>query len=114
MVRHLKESYGVEPASIEAALGPAIGPCCYEVREDVSVPLMEKWGSLAEGCLERRNGKTFLDLRELNGLLLEEAGVPPERIFSAGPCTSCAADDFFSYRREKKETGRQLSFIGWT
>jgi len=112
MVRHLNKSYGVPPTSIEVALGPAIDPCCYEVREDVSVPLIEKWGSLAEGCLERRDGKTFLDLRDLNALLLEDAGVPPAQIFVLGPCTSCATNDFFSYRREKKETGRQLSFIG--
>lgn len=113
MVDQLNKSYSVPSTSIEVALGPAIGPCCYEVREDVSVPLIEKWESLAEGCLERRNGKTFLDLRELNALLLEDAGVPSAQISMVGPCTSCATDDFFSYRRESKETGRQLSFIGW-
>jgi hypothetical protein len=113
MVDHLNKSYGVPSTFVEVALGPGVGPCCYEVREDVSVPLMEKWGSLAEGCLERRDGKTFLDLRELNALLLEDAGVPPTQIFLIGPCTSCAASDFFSYRRGRKETGRQMSFIGW-
>lgn len=113
MVGHLQKRYGVTPSSIEVALGPSIGPCCYEVREDVTAPLMEKWGSLAEGCLERRAGKSFLDLKELNALLLEDAGVPPARIFRIGPCTNCAREDFFSYRRERKETGRQMSFIGW-
>ena len=113
MIGHLRDGYGVSPPSIEVALGPGIGPCCYEVREDVSVPLMEKWGSLAEGCVDRRDGKSFLDLKELNALLLEEAGVPPAQIYRIGPCTSCAREDFFSYRRGKKETGRQLSYIGW-
>jgi YfiH family protein len=113
MVRHLNVHYGVSAPSIEVALGPAIGPCCYEIREDVSAPLIEKWGSLAEESLERRDGKTFLDARELNSLLLEDAGVPPAQIFVIGSCTSCTASDFFSYRREKKETGRQMSFIGW-
>ncbi|MGH7770793.1 MAG: peptidoglycan editing factor PgeF [Candidatus Binatia bacterium] len=113
MVRYLKDRHDVDPASIEVALGPAIGQCCYEVREDVSVPLIGKWGSLAEGCLERRDGRTFLDLRDLNALLLEEAGVPPAHIFMIGPCTSCAREDFFSYRRERGKTGLQMSFIGW-
>jgi len=121
MVRHLKDRYDAGPSSLEVALGPAIGPCCYEIQEDVSVPLIEKWGTLAEGCLERRDGKTFLDLKDLNGLLLEDAGVPPSQIFMIGPCTSCAEEEFFSYRRDlsavaqagKEETGRQLSFIGW-
>jgi YfiH family protein len=113
MVRYLKNRCSVDPASIEVALGPSIGQCCYEVQEDVSVPLIEKWGSLAEGCLERRDGRTFLDLKDLNALLLEDAGVPPAQIFMIGPCTSCAKDDFFSYRRERGKTGLQMSFIGW-
>ena len=112
MINHLRGRYGVEPASIEAALGPAIGSCCYEIGTDVSLPLLQKWGNLAERCLHMKGGKNFLDLRGLNSLLLQEAGVPHRQIFSTGPCTSCAAEDFFSYRREKKETGRQLSFIG--
>jgi purine-nucleoside/S-methyl-5'-thioadenosine phosphorylase / adenosine deaminase len=112
MVRHLKECYGADPGAIEAALGPTIGPCCYEIGEDVSRPLMQKWGRVAEAALEARNGKQFLDLRELNRRVLEGVGVPSSQIFIAGPCTACAAEDFFSYRRDKKQTGRQLSFIG--
>jgi copper oxidase (laccase) domain-containing protein len=49
----------------------------------------------------------------LNQGILAEAGVPAERIFIIGPCTSCAEDEFFSYRRERRETGRQMSVIGW-
>jgi len=113
MVNHLKERYDVKPASVEAALGPAIGPCCYEIRTDVSLPLIQRWGRLAERCLRSNADRHFLDLKALNCLLLEEAGVPHTQMFSPGPCTSCAVEDFFSYRRERKETGRQLSFIGW-
>lgn len=113
MVHHLKDRYDVKPTSVEVALGPAIGGCCYEIGADVSVPLVQRWGGLAERCLQTREGKKFLDLRELNSLLLERAGVPHARIFKIGPCTSCASGDFFSYRRERKETGRQISFIGW-
>lgn len=113
MVNHLKERYDVKPASVEAALGPAIGPCCYEIGTNVSLPLIQRWGRLAERCLRGNADRHFLDLKALNCLLLEEAGVPHSQIFSPGPCTSCAVEDFFSYRREKKETGRQISFIGW-
>jgi hypothetical protein len=109
----LRERYGVAPDSVEVALGPSIGPCCYEIGADVSMPLLEKWGSIARRSLSATNGKTFLNLRKLNRLILESAGVPTEQIRNVGPCTSCAADDFFSYRREKGETGRQISFIGW-
>ena len=113
MIGYLKDRHDIDPGSVEAALGPAIGPCCYEIGADVSVPLAQRWGGLAEKSLRSRDGKRFLDLRELNRRLLEDAGVPSAQIFKVGPCTACAVEDFFSYRREKRETGRQLSFIGW-
>lgn len=113
VVRYIKERCGVEPAALEAALGPAIGPCCYEIGADVSSALIGKWGKTAERSLRAAGDRQFLDLKKLNSLLLEEAGVPPEQIASIGPCTGCAAEDFFSYRRDKSETGRQLSFLGW-
>jgi polyphenol oxidase len=113
MVRLLEGRHGISPYAIEAALGPAIGPCCYEVKEDVSRPLIERWGKISDLCVEHRDNKTYLDLRRLNGAILEQAGIPPEQIYQVGPCTSCAPNEFFSYRREKKETGRQISFIGW-
>ncbi|HEY2990682.1 MAG TPA: peptidoglycan editing factor PgeF [Candidatus Binatia bacterium] len=112
MIGHLEDEYGAHPGSIEAALGPSIDGCCYEIGADVAKPLIQKWGGLAQTSLEARGGKQFLDLRELNRLLLENAGVPPQQISKIGPCTCCAADDFFSYRRDRKETGRQMSFIG--
>ncbi len=117
MVTYLLDRFHVDPESLEVALGPAIGPCCYEVQGDVSEPLLEKWGGLAEGTLHKRNGKRFVDLRSLNALLFQEAGVPPEHIFTIGPCTACTPDEFYSYRRDghaaKEDTGRQLSFAGW-
>lgn len=113
MVRYLERRHGVAPDSIAAALGPAIGPCCYQVGPEVAASMAEKWGSSAESAIQGENEKTFLDLKRLNAALLEDAGVPRSRIFEVGPCTSCADEDFFSYRRERGETGRQLSFIGW-
>ncbi len=113
MVDHLKGRYSVEPESLQVALGPAIGSCCYEIGADVSTPLIQKWGKLAESCLEMKGSKSFLDLSELNRLLLQDSGIPTQKIFRVGPCTNCAPEDFFSYRREGAETGRQMSFIGW-
>lgn len=113
MVRLLNSQQGISSDAVEAALGPAIGPCCYGVKEDVSRPLIERWGQLAEPCIEIRHGKTYFNLRRLNRAILEQAGLPSKQIYDVGPCTSCAPDEFFSYRREKKETGRQISFIGW-
>ena len=113
MVRQFKERHGIAADEIQAALGPAIDSCCYEVKNDVAQPLREKWGRLAEPSIALRDGKYFVDLRRLNRAILEQAGVPSRQIHQVGACTSCAKDDFFSYRREGKETGRQISFIGW-
>jgi YfiH family protein len=103
----------VRSDEIEVALGPSIGACCYEVKDDVAVPLLERWDGIAQDSIQRKDGKTHLDLRLLNRAVLSRAGIPDTNIFQIGPCTSCSPEDFFSYRRERSETGRQISFIGW-
>ena len=112
-VRLFKSKYNVEPSDLEVALGPSIGVCCYEVKDDVTVPLMKRWGSLTTPSIFVREGKSFVHLRRLNRDILRASGVPGNQLFQVGPCTSCAAEEFFSYRRERSETGRQMSLIGW-
>jgi copper oxidase (laccase) domain-containing protein len=56
--------------------------------------------------------ENLVDLRRLNRSVLEQAGVPQNQIHQVGPC-ELREDDFFSYRRERAGTGRQISFIGW-
>jgi YfiH family protein len=112
-VRQFNDSFGVRADEVEAALGPSIGACCYEVKDDVTGPLREKWGRTADTNIQTRDGKSFVDLRSLNRAILESAGVPSQQLFEIGPCTCCASSEFFSYRREKKATGRQISFVGW-
>jgi YfiH family protein len=79
-----------------AAIGPGIGPCCYEVGGEV----LAAFAHLGEGVADGR----MLDLPEAARRLLAEAGV--EEVHSAGLCTSCDPDLFFSYRRDGT-TGRQ-------
>ncbi len=113
LVRKLTEETHLAPGEIQAAMGPAIGGCCYEVGADVVQPMMARWGSLARCSLQETEAKSYLDLRTLNRGILENAGVPSSQIYLLGPCTCCAAEEYFSYRRERRETGRQISFIGW-
>jgi hypothetical protein len=112
-VRLLESKYDVAAADLEVALGPSIGSCCYEVKDDVAGPLMKRWGRLTTPSIVVKDGKSFVNLRRLNRDILRAAGVPGSQLYQIGPCTSCAADDFFSYRRERSDTGRQMSFIGW-
>lgn len=84
-----------------AAIGPGIGPCCYEVGEEVLAAFVGL-GDVAEGRM--------LDLPEVARRLLAQAGV--EQVESAGLCTSCEAELFFSHRRDAGRTGRQAG-IAW-
>ena len=112
-VRLFKTQYNIEPDELEVALGPAIGVCCYEVKDDVTGPLMKRWGRLMTPSIRVEQGRSYVNLRRLNRDILRAAGVPGAKLFQMGPCTSCSTDEFFSYRRERKETGRQISFVGW-
>jgi purine-nucleoside/S-methyl-5'-thioadenosine phosphorylase / adenosine deaminase len=85
-----------------AAIGPGVGPCCYEVGEDV----LEAFGELGDGIADGR----MLDLPEVARRKLAREGV--ERIESAGLCTSCERELFFSHRRDQGRTGRQAG-IAW-
>lgn len=84
-----------------AAIGPGIGPCCYEVGPEV----IGAFEHLGDGIAEGRR----LDLLAIAGHLLERAGV--SRIHAAELCTGCEAALFFSHRRDRGETGRQGGFI---
>ena len=112
-VRLFKSQYDVAASELEVALGPSIGVCCYEVNDDVAGPLMKKWGRLTTPSISVKDGKSFINLRRLNRDILRSSGVSGNQLFQVGPCTSCAPEEFFSYRREQSETGRQISVVGW-
>ncbi len=80
-----------------AAIGPGIGPCCYEVGDEV----LEAFSGLGNGIAVGR----MLDLPEVARRQLAAAGV--QRVESAGLCTSCEQELFFSHRRDQGRTGRQ-------
>lgn len=97
---------GVPPARINALIGPGIGPCCYNVGEDV-VSAFQQEGFSAR-IFEKRGSSTFLDLRRANRELLENEGIGT--IYNMNLCTSCRQDLFFSARRDSHK-GRQISFV---
>ena len=84
-----------------AAIGPGIGPCCYQVGQEV----LDAFADLGDGVAADR----MLDLPEVAERLLRRAGV--ERVERADLCTSCERDLFFSHRRDVGETGRQAGTV---
>ncbi len=110
-VRRIEGAYGpVAAAGIVAAAGPSAKGCCYEIGEDAAGPLRECAGGGLRLSRGRSSGKWFADLQFLAVDALLAAGIPPENVEAAGPCTICSPR-FHSFRREKSLTGRQLSFI---
>ena len=113
VVEQMRIRFGIPPDRIRAALGPAIGPCCYEVGEDVISAVVTRHGECPGILRSTRVGHGRLDLRGINSILLERCGIPPAQIALVGPCTSCASNECFSHRADRGRTGRQLSFVGW-
>jgi copper oxidase (laccase) domain-containing protein len=102
--------HGSRPADLVAATGPGIGPCCYEVGDE----LRSAFGP--EGTDFFRlgpRGRPHLDVRAANERQLREAGVPAERIHRLDDCTRCRADLYYSYRRDGPGAGRMVNFIGF-
>jgi YfiH family protein len=111
-VQSLTEAYGSRPRDLTAVIGPAIGPCCYEVGPEVLEALERAHPGAGKAAGQGANGRNTVDLWQANRMILEGAGVAPERIHVLRACTSCRADLFPSFRRDGAGCGRLLAFIG--
>lgn len=108
---------GVVPATIEAAverpeewtawIGPAIGPCCYEVGSDVAFRIVE--ASRPGVAVPGRGERPHLDLQAAVRHQLEAAGIG--EVIAVSHCTRCEEERLWSYRREGRAAGRNLAFI---
>jgi polyphenol oxidase len=108
-VELMKEALGSDPADMVAAVGPAIGPCCYETGEEVaekcSATVHDK--ASLDFLIQRgeRTKKPHPDLKAFNGMQLYEAGVGEVDITAW--CTACRPELFYSHRQSGGKTGRQ-------
>ena len=102
---------GSRPADLLAALGPGIGPCCYEVGPEL-LPAFEPGGEAFFRPGPR--GRPHLDVRAANAAQLRAAGVPASRVHGLDDCTYCQGDLYHSYRREGRGAGRMISYVGWS
>lgn len=107
-VETLGREFGSRAEELLVAFGPSIGPCCFQVGPDVEGPFHEKFGA---GVVRKSEGKTTVDLWEANRLALLKKGVKGGNMEVAGECTSCQRQLYFSYRRDKGETGRMAGVI---
>jgi YfiH family protein len=115
VVRALGEEFGARPGDLRVALGPAIGPCCFEVGPEVVREFETALGGGAEDVVRPSPrgvpGKWHVDLKAANRLLLERAGVSSGAIDPSPDCTFHDGARFFSYRRDRDRTGQQMGIV---
>lgn len=132
-VGHMRMQFGSRPEDLLAALGPAIGGCCYQVGTEVASRFLAQFPRAGEWFDELRTGdepnplqwlnrmppghqpppeNVFLDLRKANRWQLLEVGLSPQKVFVSDLCTACRRDLLFSYRQEGAQTGRLMAVIG--
>jgi polyphenol oxidase len=105
---------GAMAQQILAALGPSIGPCCFEVGSEVADQFFHLIPDSSAFSHSGDGGKVYLDLRAIIRAQLGRAGLAPTAISDVGPCTRCANDRFFSRRGAAGAiTGLQMSFVGF-
>lgn len=134
-VGEMRRQFGCKPADMLAAIGPGIGPCCYEVGDEVIDEFATQFAYAPELFEEVFDSHTLhlkypmlflnqrapghgdaaarphLDLVKANRLQLLDAGVPEQNITALGLCTACRTDLFFSHRVERV-TGRMMAVVG--
>lgn len=125
--------FGSNPADLLAAVGPAIGGCCYEVGTELVTQFTSQFADADDYFDELRTGdepnplqwlnmmppghqpapkNVRLDLRKANRSQLLAAGLVAKNIFLSDLCTACQTDLFFSYRKEGAHSGRLLAVVG--
>jgi YfiH family protein len=132
-VGRMKMQFATRPANLLAAIGPAIGGCCYEVGTEVAAAFHAQFPGAEEWFDELRTGdepnplqwlnqfppghqpppkNVRLDLRKANHAQAITAGILAKNIYVSDLCTACRPDLFFSYRKQGNETGRMMAVIG--
>ena len=108
----LVREYKCLERDIMVAIGPSIGPCCYYINSTMAGRAEQELEGGKKHIKESKNGTLSFNLWQANAEQLQKAGIPGDNLHNATLCTSCHVDHFFSYRKEKKLTGRFGVFIG--
>ncbi|HEV1996300.1 MAG TPA: peptidoglycan editing factor PgeF [Candidatus Acidoferrum sp.] len=132
-IGQMQMQFKSKPADLLAAIGPAIGGCCYEVGTEVAIQFQSQFADAHEWFDEFRTGdepnpiqwlnmmppghqpppkNVLLDLRKANRAQLLGAGLRAPNVFVSDLCTACRRDLLFSYRKEGALSGRLMSVIG--
>lgn len=101
----MRDKAGSRPADCLAAIGPSAGECCYEIGEELKIPLSD---ALKQTGLKFSK---YVNLGEINRRLLVNLGLRETAVDLANLCTICGGEQFYSHRRQGELSGRMGSFI---
>lgn len=106
----MEKEYNTNSDDVVCVIGPSIGPCCYEVSED----LVEKFNTNLTNYDEKfyiiKEGRYYLDLWKINEYILKSSGVKENNIINLNLCSSCNEENFHSYRKHDK-TPKRIGMI---
>lgn len=108
-VAAMQREFGCDPGNIRAAIGPNIGFCCFQTDEDVPRAMVEAFGSAAEPFIQPQDHKYYVNLKAINSLVLEQAGV--QQVEISTDCTVCQSHRFWSHRVTRGMRGSQGAII---
>ena len=108
-VRAMAEAFGCKPSDICAAIGPNIGPCCFETDAEVPDAMRETFGTAAVQWIRPAGSKYYVNLKRINALALYNAGVQKCEIST--DCTMCSHEKYWSHRFTRGQRGSQGAII---
>ncbi len=108
-VRAMQAEFGCDPKQIRCAIGPNLGPCCFETDGDVPAAMLEAFGEAAREHIRPAGNKFYVNLKAINALALRRAGVAHIEISPA--CTRCAPERYWSHRLHGPGRGSQGAII---
>ena len=108
-VQAMVDTFGCRAADIRAAIGPNIGPCCFETDGDVPLALEESFGKAVGEWIRPSGNKFYVNLKAINALALRRAGVASVEI--SQECTMCRPDRYWSHRYTRGLRGSQGALI---
>jgi YfiH family protein len=108
----MTQEFGTHPQNLRAAIGSAIGICCYNVDENFHSQFKNEFGEKIEKFFSLFSEKIFCDLISMNKFFLTEAGILEKNILASNLCTKCNPHLFFSHRLSGKNRGTMTAFTG--
>ena len=113
MVQRMQHEFGTDPGELKAAVGPSIGPCCYEVDRPV-MEVFKRMEDMEPDCFitQKSCEKYMVDLWEANRRILLAAGIPSSSIYEAKICTRCHSELLWSHRATGGIRGGMAAFLG--